>query len=95
MARSEAKAKFGDRPDVTVPTEGEYKGTPTLSIPDPTNVKFPITMGVRKWREVMKHRGAIEAFLAKHPETESESEEELCAKLGITPEQLAGMRKAA
>lgn len=86
-----ARSSDDSRPPVTVPTEGEFKGTPTLSLPmdDP---KYPLTMGVKKWRTVLTHIKAVEAFLAKHPAEESDSEDELCAKLGITKEQLAGMR---
>lgn len=76
--------------NVTTVTESDYKGSPMLSIPT-SNPKYPVTMGVKKWAEVIKHVKAIEAFVAKH-NIVTDTEEAALAALGITAEELAMLR---
>jgi hypothetical protein len=91
MAKN-TRSDYSNRPEVTAPTEGEWKGNPTLSLPS-DDPKWPITMGIKKWRFVVRHLAAVQAFVAKHPEHEN-TEEAAMAALGITPEQLAALRAA-
>ena len=83
-------AKTERNVNVTEPTEGEYKGSPMLSIPtdDP---KWPITMGAKKWGFIVAHLDAIKGFVAKHNIVE-DTEAAACAALGITKEQLAALK---
>jgi hypothetical protein len=58
-------SKFDRNISVTTPTEGEFKGNPTISLPtdDP---KWPMTFGVAKARAIVTHIEAVRAFVAKH-----------------------------
>ena len=47
------------------PTEGEYKGYPTLSLPVGPDGD-PFTFGIAKARAILMHLSAIEEFVAKY-----------------------------
>jgi len=55
---------------IDAPERGEYKGTPTLSIP--TGEKgYAFTFGVKKARAIVAHIEAIRAFAQEHEEVEA------------------------
>ena len=57
--------------NVTVPTEGEWRGEPSLSLPT-DNPAFPVTMCLPKWRIIEKHwESHVKPFLAKHPQRDT------------------------
>jgi hypothetical protein len=81
---------------VTVPTESEYKGKPTLILP-PLNPKGQsFQFGTTKAKIILKHVKDIEAFVAKHEGKKSQDEqlkkavEALRAK-GSTDEEIKGV----
>jgi len=49
------------RPVVTEPTEGEYQGRPTLTLPIDDRRDF--TFGFRKAKAILEHLGAIRKFV--------------------------------
>lgn len=59
--------------NVTTPTEGEWKGAPSLSLPT-DNPKYPVTMCLPKWRIIVKHMDAVKAFVEKHSQPDEVSE---------------------
>lgn len=62
MAKQETKQEF---PPVTVVTEGEFNGVPTLALPT-GNPKRPVIFTLPKWRVIVAHRKEVEAFVEKH-----------------------------
>lgn len=50
-----------NRETITGPTRGDYKGSPTISIP--TAKGYPFTFGIEKAKAVLAHAGAIEKFV--------------------------------
>ncbi len=48
---------------ITEPTRGTYKGSPTLSVPKGNGYGF--TFGVAKARAILQHIDAIKAFVAE------------------------------
>lgn len=48
---------------ITEPTRGTYKGSPTLSVPKQDG--YPFTFGLSKARAIMEHIDAIRLFVAE------------------------------
>lgn len=54
-------------PAVSIPTESQYEGHPTLVLPNPEDPKKPgISFGARKLRAVVAFLPEVKAFVAKH-----------------------------
>ena len=48
---------------ITEPTRGTYKGSPTLSLPKKDG--YPFTFGVAKAKAILEHIDAVKAFVAE------------------------------
>lgn len=61
---------------VTIPTESEYKGKPTLILPPLSPKGQSFQFGLTKAKSMLKYVKEIEAFVAKH-ETKRSQEEQI------------------
>ena len=52
------------------PTEGSYKGSPTIMLPD-TNGGRPVVFGLRKARAILANLDAVQSFVARHTPDDS------------------------
>ena len=46
--------------------EGEFKGSPVLSLSNGPDDKYPFTFGVRKAKLILDHLEDIKTFVGKH-----------------------------
>jgi hypothetical protein len=70
---------------ITEPTEGDYKGNPTLAIPLASGK--PFTFGVEKAHAILRHTDAIQEFAAKHPSRTSGTVAAMLASLSDTDKE--------
>lgn len=73
---------------VTVPTEGDYKGSPTLTLPLGNERDF--TFGVTKALAIITHLDAVKAFAAKHRKADATLDKARAAlkAQGLTDEEI-------
>lgn len=54
-------------PAVTTPVEGDFKGHPVMTFPNPDDPKEPgIQMGIKKLRAILPHIALVQGFVDKH-----------------------------